>query len=59
MDRRLITSVEAAHRLGVDDSTIRRWVRNGKLPAFRLAGHGLRIDVTAVDALLIPTGDVS
>lgn len=59
MDRKLITSVEAADRIGVDDSTIRRWVRNGKLPAFRLAGHGLRIDIAAVDALLIPTGDVS
>ncbi|MFD6513852.1 excisionase family DNA-binding protein [Rhodococcus sp. NPDC060176] len=59
MDRKLITSVEAADRIGVDDSTIRRWVRNGKLPAFRLAGHGLRIDIAAVDALLIPTGDAS
>ncbi|MDI9959235.1 MULTISPECIES: excisionase family DNA-binding protein [unclassified Rhodococcus (in: high G+C Gram-positive bacteria)] len=56
MARKLITIAQAADALGVEDSTIRRWIRDGRLPAFRLAGRQVRIDVTAVDALLTPIG---
>ncbi|UOT02267.1 excisionase family DNA-binding protein [Rhodococcus opacus] len=58
MARKLITPHQAAERLGVEYSTIRRWIRSGKLPAFRLAGHAVRIDVADVDALLTPIGVV-
>lgn len=56
MARQLITIAQAADALGVEDSTIRRWIRDGRLPAFRLAGRQVRIDVKAVDALLTPIG---
>ncbi|MGC0363268.1 excisionase family DNA binding protein [Rhodococcus sp. 27YEA15] len=56
MARKLVTIAQAAEAVGVEDSTIRRWIRDGRLPAFRLAGRQVRIDVTAVDALLTPIG---
>lgn len=56
MARKLITPAQAAEALSVELSTIRRWIRDGKLPAFRVAGHAVRIDVKAVDALLTPIG---
>ena len=34
--RHYFTAVEAARRIRVSDETIRRWVREGKLPAMKL-----------------------
>ena len=48
--RRLITAAEAARRMGVDKSTMTRWLAAGKVPAFRTPGGHWRIRATWVDA---------
>jgi excisionase family DNA binding protein len=49
----LLTVGEAAERLRVDESTIRRWVRDGTIPFTRLGDGGpnapVRIPVDALD----------
>jgi excisionase family DNA binding protein/uncharacterized protein (TIGR00369 family) len=45
------TLKEAAARLGADERTVRRWARQGLLPARRLPGGQVRIPVAAVLAL--------
>lgn len=32
----MVTVLDAAHRLGKDPETIRRWIRSGKLPARKI-----------------------
>jgi excisionase family DNA binding protein len=45
----------AARRLGVDVSTVRRYIRQGLLPAYRIGGQGfIRVNVDDVEALLVP-----
>lgn len=52
---RLLDVTEAARRLQVHPDTIRRRIRSGDLPAFRVAPNGnVRIPVSAVDKLLVP-----
>jgi excisionase family DNA binding protein len=46
--RTLISATETASRLGLKPATIRRWVRNGSLPAIRLGGRTLRFDMDAI-----------
>jgi excisionase family DNA binding protein len=48
----LITCLEAAQRLGVHVSTIREWIRVGRLPAYRLGKRFTRVDWNAVLAAL-------
>jgi excisionase family DNA binding protein len=49
-----LSTSEAAHALGVSSATVRRMVRKGRLPAFRLSdgpqGH-LRVPAQAVDEI--------
>lgn len=40
---RLIKPEEAAWRLGISPTTIKKWLRNGKLPGVKV-GHLWRID---------------
>ena len=40
---RLIKPEEAAYRLGVSTLTIKKWLRNGKLPGVKV-GHLWRVD---------------
>lgn len=47
----LLTSRFAARAAGVSVATIRRWVRDGRLEAYR-TGHTLRIRRDALDKLL-------
>jgi excisionase family DNA binding protein len=42
-----ITIAEAAVRLGVSEKTVRRWIRDGKLPAVRM-GSQIRIPLGAL-----------
>jgi excisionase family DNA binding protein len=45
----------AARRLGVDTSTVRRYIRSGLLPAYRIGGQGvIRVNADDVEALLVP-----
>ena len=52
---KVITVAEAAERLGVHHMTIRRWIREGKLRAFRVPGDVRRyVDADEVEALREP-----
>ena len=44
MTERLLTARVVAQRLGLCTETVLAWVRDGKLPAFRLPGGAIRID---------------
>jgi excisionase family DNA binding protein len=49
---RLLRVCEAAERLGVDESTVRRYIRDGHLEASTLPGGAYRIRGSAIDALM-------
>ena len=55
----LLTVREVAKQLRVDDTTVRRWIKNGSLEAITLPHRGTRqayrIRRSTVDALLTPT----
>ena len=52
---KVITVAEAAERLGVHHMTIRRWIREGKLRAFRIPGDVRRfVDADEIEALREP-----
>lgn len=44
----LLTLEQAAQRLGIHVTTIRAWVRGGRIPAFRLGRRFVRVDWEAV-----------
>jgi excisionase family DNA binding protein len=50
--RQLITLKEAADRLGVHVSTVRSWVRSGRVPAFRCGRRFVRVDWATILAAL-------
>jgi len=54
----LLTVREVAKQLRVDDTTVRRWIKNGVLEAITLPHRGARqayrIRRTTLDALLAP-----
>ena len=54
----LLTVREVAKQLRVDDTTVRRWIKNGALEAITLPHRGTRqayrIRRSTVDALLTP-----
>jgi len=50
------TTSEVAKRAHVDTSTVRLWVKSGKLkPSLKTVGGHYRFDALAVDTLLTPT----
>lgn len=54
--RQLVPLRAIAEMLGVHDKTIRKWIAQGRIPAYRVAGHILRLDPEEVaEALLRPT----
>jgi excisionase family DNA binding protein len=51
---------EVAARLGVNEQTVRAWIRSGKLPASRLAGRKvLRIRESDIETVLEPVDPAS
>lgn len=48
----LLTTVQAAKLLGVSDSSIRRYIEAGQLPAMRLPTGVYRVPRSAVDEYL-------
>lgn len=59
MQEQLLTVHEVAQQLRVDDTTVRRWVKNGILAAIALPHRGARqayrIKRAVLDALLLGT----
>ncbi|MBA2559786.1 MAG: helix-turn-helix domain-containing protein [Propionibacteriales bacterium] len=56
--RKFDSLTETADRLGVNERTVRRWVSEGRLTAFRLGPRMLRFDPEQVDRSLfreVPT----
>ena len=53
---RLIPVPQAARLLAVHISTIRRWIRQGKLPAYRVGDKGVRVSYGDLMQLLTPLG---
>jgi excisionase family DNA binding protein len=47
----LISTAQAARRLGVSPNTIRNYVANGQLTAIRVGPKLLKFDVAEVDSL--------
>ena len=52
---KLLTPGEVAAVFGVDQQTVRRWVRTGKLPAIRTPGGTRRYRASDVAALIAAT----
>lgn len=52
MGERLLTARVVAERLGLCTETVLAWVREGKLPAFRLPGGAIRFRETDLEAWL-------
>lgn len=50
--KRLISAAEAARRMGVNKSTMTRWIAAGKVPAIRTPGGQWRVRAIDVDRLL-------
>lgn len=55
MPRRLSLQ-ESCDYLGVDECTLRRWIRSGKLRANRVGPKLIRIDLAELDKLIEPIG---
>lgn len=51
MQRKSITTAQAAERLGVSPQTIQKWVDAGHLPAWKTMGGHRRLDADAVDRM--------
>jgi excisionase family DNA binding protein len=47
---------DAATYLGVAEKTIRRFIRDDKLPAYRLGNRVIKIKIEDVESLLVPLG---
>jgi len=43
---------QAANRLGVKVPTLRRWVREGRVPVIRLSKRALRFDLNSLDLFI-------
>lgn len=48
----LLTADEVAHQLRLDAETVRRWAREGRIPAILLPGGQWRIRSTDLDRIL-------
>ena len=47
-----LTTAQVAEKMGVDDSTVRRWCAEGKLSHIRTLGGHIRIPESAITELL-------
>lgn len=56
VETKLVTAEELAQRLEVKPCTIRKWSRQGKIPAVRISPKVVRFDAQAVMAILSKGG---
>ena len=47
---------ETAYMLGLSEATIRLWIANGKLKAYKVGGWAVRIPVAEIERLPDPIG---
>lgn len=52
--RRIGSLADAAESLGVNERTVRRYIADGRLTAFRLGPRLVRVDLAEVEAMLHP-----
>ena len=52
--RTLVDLPTAAEHLGVTTHTLRRWISDGRIRAYRVGGSPVRLDVADVEALVKP-----
>lgn len=57
LDEEFLTVTEAATLVRVSSSTIRRWIREGNLPAYRLGPRRLGLRREDLSALVTPIGN--
>jgi len=50
----LLTPEDVGERLGVSAQTVRRWIADGRVEAFRLPSGQYRIDEEQIESRLIP-----
>ncbi len=48
MDSQILTLQETARLLKISDSTLRSWIKKGKIPVFKM-GHNYRIRLTDIE----------
>lgn len=53
MQKKSITTAQAAERLGVSPQTIQKWVDAGHLPAWKTMGGHRRLDADAVERMVV------
>lgn len=51
--RRYCTVEQAAEFYGVNERTVRKWITEGRLTAYRIGNHLLRLDWSEVEALAV------
>ncbi|WP_082683836.1 MULTISPECIES: helix-turn-helix domain-containing protein [unclassified Mycobacterium] len=51
-----LTLHQAAERVGLSEKTLRRYVSDGRLRAYRVGARAIRIDTADLDALSRPIG---
>ncbi|GAA3022457.1 hypothetical protein GCM10010528_00680 [Gordonia defluvii] len=54
--RRLTSVADAAESYGVSERTIRRYIANGTLTAYRFGPRMIRVDLDELDSTLVPMG---
>lgn len=54
MSDQLITVKTAATKTGYTDRTIRSWISDGRIPAYRVGPRGIRIKESDLDDLMRP-----
>ena len=52
MEKKYLTVKEAAERLNVQPHTLRAWINQGKVKAYRLTARMLRLDAEELDAFM-------
>lgn len=57
--RELVTLADAAHHLGISHRTLRYWIAEGRLTAYRVGPRLVRLDAREVDALVEPIPTVA
>jgi len=49
----LLTTKQVAEQYGVTPRTVRNWITQGRLTAYKRCGHVLMIDARSLDNLLV------